>query len=586
MIRSSNENDESQANMEKIIITGDALTFAEVIKVACRNAPVELGNLEKVRQSRDFIARKVAENAVVYGVTTGFGAKADRIISPDDAKELQINLLRSHATGVGKNFSRRMVRAIMLIRLNTLVKGYSGVKVDTLERLRDFLNYQIHPLVPEQGSLGASGDLCPLSHLALPLINEGYVEYKDAEYKTAEFFARLQADEFPDLKDAKDSLLQPFELSYKEGLALNNGTTVMAALGTFAVYEFERLLKLATLTSSLMLEAFCARRNAFDEKIHAVRRHAGQAEIARWIRKFTENSKFIGISREALRAKSKTAEIEIEETDSVEKKKDFPEKLADLKCKTQDSYSLRCMPQIYGASLQALNHAKEIFANELNAATDNPLIFVDEDEVLSGGNFHGQPLAFALDYLKLAISEVGNLVERQINKLHDPATNDLLAPFMTYDERNINSGLMITQYVAAALVSENKVLVHPASADSIPTSANTEDHVSMGATAGRQALQILENVKNVIVIAILTAHHAAQIRWNQFEKFGLETEMGEATAELFAEVKKTIPDFQKKYSPDDEKYFLNNDRFLFDDINSLRDNYENFASIAERNLEE
>src|SRR5215213_3933834 len=200
--------------MEKITITGDALTFAEVIKVACQNAPVELGDLEKVRKSRDFIARKVAENCVIYGVTTGFGAKADRIIAPEDAKQLQINLLRSHATGVGKNFSRRMVRAIMLIRLNTLVKGYSGVKVDTLERLRDFLNYQIHPLVPEQGSLGASGDLCPLSHLALPLIGEGYVEYKDAEYKTAEFFERVKADEFSDLKDAKEALLQPFELSY------------------------------------------------------------------------------------------------------------------------------------------------------------------------------------------------------------------------------------------------------------------------------------------------------------------------------------------------------------------------------------
>ncbi|HLM03365.1 MAG TPA: aromatic amino acid ammonia-lyase, partial [Pyrinomonadaceae bacterium] len=502
--------------MEKIIITGDALTFGDVVKVACENARVELGNLEKVRRSRDFIARKVAENAVVYGVTTGFGAKADQIISPADAKDLQINLLRSHATGVGKNFPTRMVRAIMLIRLNTLMKGYSGVKVDTLRRLRDFLNCRIHPLVPEQGSLGASGDLCPLSHLALPLIGEGYVEFGGAEYRTAEFFERLGRDEFPDLKEAKENLLQPFELSYKEGLALNNGTTVMAALGTFAVYEFERLLKLATLTSSLMLEAFCARRNAFDEKIHAVRHHAEQAEIARWIRKFTENSSLIDISREALRAKSKTAGIEIEESDSVEKKRDFAEKLSDLKCKKQDSYSLRCMPQVYGASLQVLNHAKAIFANELNAAVDNPLIFVDEDEVLSGGNFHGQPLAFALDYLKLAISEVGNLLERQINKLHDKSINDLLEPFLVYDEKNINSGVMITQYVAAALVSENKVLVHPASADSIPTSANTEDHVSMGATAGRQALQIFENVKNVVIIAVLTAHHAAQIRRDQF----------------------------------------------------------------------
>ena len=579
MNRSSDENSESQACMEKITITGDALTLGDVVKVACQNVQVELGNLEKVRKSRDFIARKVAENAIIYGVTTGFGAKADQIIAPEDAKQLQINLLRSHATGVGKNFPTRVVRAIMLIRLNTLVKGYSGVKVDTLERLRDFLNFQIHPLVPEQGSLGASGDLCPLSHLALPLIGEGYVEYKGAEYKTAEFLERLKADEFSGLKEAKDNLLKPFELSYKEGLALNNGTTVMAALGTFAVYEFERLLKLATLVSSLMLEAFCARRNAFDEKIHRVRHHAEQETVAGWIRKFTENSSFIGISSEALRAKSKTAGIEVEETDWLERKKDFAERLSDLKGRTQDSYSIRCMPQVFGASLQVLNHAKGIFANELNAAVDNPLIFVEEDVVLSGGNFHGQPLAFALDYMKLAISEVGNLVERQINKLHDKATNDLLEPFLVYDEKNINSGLMITQYVAASLVSENKVLVHPASADSIPTSANTEDHVSMGATAGRQALQILENVKNVVVIAVLTAHHAAEIRRNQFEKLGLETGMGKATGELFEEIKNAVPDYR-------EKDFLNNDRFLYDDIKRLADNYENLAAVAERNLEE
>jgi histidine ammonia-lyase len=565
--------------MEKIIITGDALTLGDVVKVACQNAQVELGSLERVRRSLDFINRKVAENAIVYGVTTGFGAKADQIISREDAKELQINLLRSHATGVGKNFPRRIVRAIMLIRLNTLVKGYSGVKVDTLERLRDFLNYRIHPLVPEQGSLGASGDLCPLSHLALPLIGEGYVEYEGAEYKTAEFLERLKADEFSGLKGAKERLLQPFELSYKEGLALNNGTTVMAALGTFAVYEFDRLLKLATLTSSLVLEAYCARRNAFNEKIHAVRNHAEQAEIARWIRKYTENSSFVGISRDALRAKSKTAGVKIEESDSVERKKDFAEKLADLKCKPQDSYSLRCTPQVFGASLQALNHAKAIFASELNAAVDNPLIFADEDEVISGGNFHGQPLAFALDYLKIAIAEVGNLVERQINKLLDKATNDLLEPFLVYDEKNINSGLMIPHYVAASLVSENKVLAHPASVDSIPTSANTEDHVSMGATAGRQALQILENVKNVVVIGVLTAHHAAEIRRRQFAEFALETRMGKATGELFDEVKTAVPDFRRED-------FLNNDRFLFDDIKRLAESYDDFAAVAERNLEE
>jgi histidine ammonia-lyase len=556
--------------MEKITVTGEDLTLEDVIQVACHNAEVELGSMEKVAGSVEFIAQKVAEKEVIYGVTTGFGAKAGETISPDDARELQINLLRSHSTGVGENFPKHIVRAIMLIRLNTLMKGYSGVKADTLERLKDFLNNRIHPLIPQQGSLGASGDLCPLSHLALPLIGEGYVEYKDKEYKAEEFFA---------LAEIKAKNWEPIELSYKEGLALNNGTTVMAALGTFAVHEFERLLKLATLVSSLMLEAFCARKNAFDEKIHKVRNHAEQIEVARWVRAFTDGSSFMGISPETLRAGSETAGNEVTETEKLEKKTDLLEKLAKLKVKPQDSYSFRCIPQVFGASLQALGHVKGIFAAELNAAVDNPLLFVEEDEVISGGNFHGQPLALALDYLKLAIAEIGDIVERQINKLLDPATNDLLEPFLIYDKKNINSGLMIPHYVAASLVSENKVLVHPASADSIPTSANTEDHVSMGAIAGRQALEILGNVKKVITIAILTAHHAAEIRRSQFEKFGLEAEMAKPTTELFNAVKKIIPDFSREG-------FLSSDRFLFDDLRAIDDNYDDLAAIAERSLAE
>ena len=523
--------------METIKITGDNLTFEDVVKVACENALIELGDLEKVKKAENFIARKVDEGKPIYGVNTGFGAKADRIISHADTKELQINLLRSHSTGVGKNFPTHIVRATMLIRLNTLMKGYSGIRVSTLYQLRDFLNHRVHPLIPEQGSLGASGDLCPLSHLALPLIGEGYLEYEGAEYKAEEFFAR---------EEIKAKGWQPVELSYKEGLALNNGTSVMAALGTFAVYEFERLLKLATLTSSLMLEAYCARTNAFDEKIHNVRNHAEQMEVAGWIRKFTENSALMGISPETLRAVSKTFGNEVEETDLLERKIDFAEKLAELKIKPQDAYSFRCLPQVFGASLQALNHVKGIFAGELNAAVDNPLLFVEEDEILSGGNFHGQPLALALDYLKIAIAEVGNITERQINKLLDKAINDLLEPFLIYDKKNINSGVMISHYVAAFAGFRKQSSRSSGIGDSIPTSANTEDHVSMGAMAGRQALEILGNVKNVIVIAILTAHHAAQIRRDQFDKIGLKAEMGKATTELFDAVKEAIPDFEKE----------------------------------------
>lgn len=540
---------EAENKMETITITGDDLTIEQVVKVALGKARVELGDLEKVRRSVEYIRRKVENREVIYGVTTGFGPNADKIIAPEHARQLQVNLLRSHATGVGKNFARHLVRAIMLIRLNTLLKGFSGVQIETVEQLKNFINFEIHPVIPEQGSVGASGDLCPLAHMALPLIGEGFVEYKGAEYKTAEFF---------ELKEIKKLGLKPVELSYKEGIALNNGTTVMAALGVFAVYEFERLLKLATLSSALMLEAFCARAPAFDAKIHLVRNHPEQAEIARWIRLFTKNSGFAGIAPEALQGK-------------------FDE-LAKLKIKPQDAYSFRCVPQVFGASFRALTHARAIFAGEINAVVDNPIIFVEEDEIISGGNFHGQPLALALDYLKLAVAEIGNIVERQINKLVDKATNDLLEPFLVYDENCVNSGLMIPQYVAASLVSENKVLVHPASADSIPTSANTEDHVSMGTIAGRQALQILENVKNVVTIAILTAHHAMQIRRVQFAARGIAAEMSRATSELFEEVKQTVPDFQNDK-------FLHEDRFLFEDIQKLAKNYEKFVAIAERNLE-
>ena len=536
--------------MEIIKITGADLTIEQVAEVAHYKTQIALGDLEKVRRSVEYINRKVANNEVIYGVTTGFGPNADKIIAPEFAKQLQINLLRSHSAGVGKNFPSATVRAIMLIRLNTLLKGFSGVRVETVEALRDFINYEIHPLVPEQGSVGASGDLCPLSHIALALIGEGYVEFAGTEYKTADFF---------ELDEIKEKGLKPLELSYKEGIALNNGTTVMAALGVFAVDEFEKLLKLATLSTALMLEAFCARKTAFDEKVNAVRNHAEQIKIAEWIRIFTKDSDFLGISPESLRGKY--------------------DELAKLKIKPQDAYSFRCIPQVFGASFQALNHARNIFANEINAVVDNPIIFVEEDEIISGGNFHGQPLALALDYLKLAIAEVGNIVERQINKLVDKATNDLLEPFLVYDENCVNSGLMIPQYTAASLVSENKVLVHPASADSIPTSANTEDHVSMGTIAGRQALQILGNVKYIITIAILTAHHAMEIRKNQFAERGIEAKMSKATSELFNEIKSVVPDFKGDR-------FLHEDRFLFEDIRDLSDNYDRFTEIAEKNLRE
>jgi histidine ammonia-lyase len=381
-----------------------------------------------------------------------------------------------------------------------------------------------------------------LAHMALPLIGESYAEFEGKTLPTTQILSTLN--------------VQPITLSYKEGLGLINGTTVMAALGVFAIHEFNRLIRLATLTSCLTFEAFGARREAFDEKTHLVRGNKAQIEVAGWIRKLTADSTFIGISPERLSGKF----------DELAFKKSIP----------QDAYSIRCLPQVFGASLQALRHAEDVFASEINAAVDNPLIFADENEVLSGGNFHGQPLALVLDYLKLAVAEIGNITERQINKLVDKNTNDLLEGFLIFDENHINSGLMIPQYAAASLVSENKVLVHPASADSIPTGGNVEDHVSMGTIAGRQALEIIGNVKKIVAIQLITAHHAAAVRQKQFADRRIEATFATATKALYVKIKETIG------LENDE--FLYQDRFLFDDINSIIKQFDEFADFADEVL--
>lgn len=561
--------------METIHLNGNSLTIKQVISVARNDAKVEI-DTSKLNKSRDFITKKVAENAIIYGVTTGFGSNADKFVDKQDSEKLQKHLLRSHSCGVGENFSREIVRAIMLIRLNTLLKGNSGIRMETCEQIRLFLNEKIHPVIPSQGSVGASGDLCPLSHFGLAIIGEGYAEFEGEIFPTDELL--------------KSRGISPIVLSYKEGLALNNGTTVMTALGVLAVYDFERLLKLSTLNSSLMLEALCARREAFDEKIHLARKNDAQIQVAEWIRGFIEGSTFIGIKSEDLKKyglshdeKRKFVEFEIKQNDlnsdekaefEVLKEKKIIDEIAAKKKIPQDSYSIRCIPQVFGASLQSLRHAESVIENEMNAAVDNPLIFADEEEVLSGGNFHGQPIALVLDYLKLAIHEIGNITERQIAKLVDRNTNHGLPSFLIKNTDGTNSGLMIPQYAAASLVSENKVLVHPASADSIPTCENTEDHVSMGPIAGRQALEILGNVKKITAIAILAAHHSAELRRHQFENRGISLQMAEATEKYFLKIKEIIPDFN-------DKVFLEKDRFLYNDIQTILKNYEEFAALAE-----
>jgi histidine ammonia-lyase len=619
--------------MKEVILNGNDLTRQQVVDVSYNYAKIII-DTDNIKISLDFINKKVAENKVIYGVTTGFGSNADKLIQKEDTIELQLNLLRSHACGVGNNFSKEIVRAIMVIRLNTLLKGNSGVQESTVKQLEFLLNYNIHPLIPEQGSVGASGDLCPLSHMALPLIGEGEIEYNGIEYKTTDF---LETDL------AKAIKFNKITLSYKEGLALNNGTSVMAAVGTIALYKAEQLLKVSTLSSSLIFESLCARKDSFAyPKIHEARKHAGQSEIANWLTKLLNGSKLVNISQNEILQKlleleeispmreelnlvaSQVEQIQIpsflidklnfeggklkseankikEQNESLSKellnKGDKLLSIATMlnfakkKWKPQDSYSIRCLPQVFGASKTAIDHVISIVNNELNAAVDNPLIFVEEDEemsrVISGGNFHGQPIALVMDYLKLAVAEIGNIIERQINKMVDTNTSDCLPSFLIHGT-GLNNGLMIPQYAAAAIVSENKVLVHPASADSIPTCENTEDHVSMGTIAARQALQITENVEKITSIAIMTGFYALTMRLEQFSElkmFDIESEnpfekyLAPATLEFYNAIKKSNKEFENID-------FLKNDRFLSPEIKIINTKFDIFASIAERYINE
>ncbi|MDX1903889.1 MAG: aromatic amino acid ammonia-lyase [Thermonemataceae bacterium] len=537
--------------MPLIELNGNQLDIATLVKVARQQAKVAIASesYQRIEKSRSYIEEQVKAKKIIYGVTTGFGANASKVIDDyEEAKELQKNLLISHASGVGEYFSKEIVRAIMLIRLNTLLAGFSGVRKETVDFLCMLLNENIHPRIPSQGSVGASGDLCPLAHMALAVIGEGEIEFDEHIFEAKDIFQQKN--------------ITPIALSHKEGIALLNGTSVMAALGALAIWQAKDLLQKSLNASCLMFEAIGARKQAFDERIHQVRKHNPQIQIATWIREFTQNSTLIGIESNEILTKTETPQESNEKKAkwlSLENIRNFALK----KVTPQDSYSIRCTPQVLGASLQAIEHCEQIIANELNAVVDNPLIFVEDNEVLSGGNFHGQPLALALDYLKLAIAEMGNLMERQINKLTDEATNDCLPAFLAPDTSGLHSGLMIPQYVAASLVSENKVLVHPASADSIPTCANQEDHVSMGTIAGRQALQILENVKKVTAILMLTANQAVYLRKQQLAQISFEVKLGTKTQILHQKLDRLIG-------------FMDKDRFLQKDIEKILANWNNF----------
>jgi histidine ammonia-lyase len=462
-----------------VILTGHDLAVADVEAVARRGAEAQLDPAarDRMQRSRDVVDRLVAEEAVVYGVTTGVGALADRLIAAEDAEQLQENLLLSHAAGVGDPLPREIVRAMLLLRANTFGLGFSGVRPLVAERLLDFLRLGIHPVVPAQGSVGASGDLAPLAHLALPLIGRGHAE--------------LNGQVVPSLIALRETGLDALTLGPKEGLALLNGTQLMSALGALLAADAERLLRTASVAAAMSVEALLGTDVAFAEAYHAARPHPGQVQVATELRQLLRDS---GLQRSHHGSAHKV----------------------------QDPYSLRCVPQVHGAARDALGHLGRVLAIEMNAATDNPLVFPDGGGdadaratggglVISGGNFHGEPVALALDFAKLAIAELGSISERRTATLVDPRLNGGLAAFLGSDS-GLESGLMLLQYTAAALVSENKVLAHPASVDSIPTSANQEDHVSMGPIAGRHARTVLGHVERIIAIELLCASRALDLR--------------------------------------------------------------------------
>lgn len=444
-------------------LSGEGLTVDSVWKVAVTGESVELGDeaRRKIRESRLYVESRIQDGEVIYGVNTGFGTFSNVQISTKDIVQLQKNLIRSHSAGIGEPFSREQTRAIMMLRANALARGHSGVREVVIEKILEFLNQDLLPVIPQQGSVGASGDLAPLSHLALALIGEGEVWQDGKPRPTAEVL--------------KKKGIKPLELQAKEGLSLINGCQVMTAVGLLAAYQARRLIWMMDLSGSMSLEALRGSRSAFDPIIFATRPHPGEAKTARNILKLLGPTSSIGESH------------------------------ADCQ-RVQDAYSLRCMPAVHGAAKDALRFGMNVLEVESNSSTDNPLVFAKEGKILSCGNFHGEPVAFALDFLGIAISALASISECRIEKLINPAMSSL--PAFLAPNGGLNSGHMIVQVAAASLVSENKILAHPASVDSIPTSADKEDHVSMGTIAARKFLQITKNAENIVAMEMLSATQA------------------------------------------------------------------------------
>jgi len=447
-----------------LVLDGSGLTLDGLEAVARRGQVIAIapGARARVEAARRVVDDAVAAGRVVYGVTTGFGSFADVHIPAPRLRELQLNLIRSHAAGVGEPLGEAETRGLMLLRVNVLAKGHSGVRPATLDLLVAMLNRRIHPVVPSQGSVGASGDLAPLAHLALALVGEGDVVWDGRRLPAAEALAAVG--------------LEPVVLEAKEGLALINGTQLMTAVSGLALAEALRLALAADVAGALTLDVLKGTDVAFDERIHAARPHPGQAVSARNLRALLAGS--------AVRESHRDCG------------------------KVQDAYSLRCIPQVHGAVRDALAYAERTIAIELNAATDNPMVFAETGELLSGGNFHGEPVAMAADMLAIAVAELGAISERRIERLVNPTLSDL--PAFLAREGGLQSGLMLAHVTAAALASENKGLAHPASVDSIPTSANKEDHVSMGVTAAHKSARAVANTRRILAVELLAAAQALE----------------------------------------------------------------------------
>lgn len=442
-------------------LNGSTLTTEALARVVHNpTARISLASEARTRvvASRDAVERWIAESRVVYGMTTGFGEFANVVIPQQDVERLQENLIISHSAGMGELLPTEIVRAMMILRINALAKGFSGIRESTLDTLIAMVNSGVIPAIPSQGSVGSSGDLAPLSHLALCMIGRGECIVDGKRVPSAETLFALG--------------IEPVRLAAKEGLALINGTQMMSAYGALALERAYNLLAVADIAGALSLDALRGTDNAFDERLHLARPHVGQLKVAKNLRQLLKGS---GI-RESHRHGDG---------------------------RVQDAYSLRCMPQVHGASYDAVDYCARIIECEINSATDNPLIFADDDTHIEGGNFHGQPLALALDFMAIAIAELASISERRTERLVNAALSGL--PRFLTPNGGLNSGMMIAQYTAAAMVSENKVLAHPASVDSIPTSANQEDHNSMGSIAARKLWSIVANVENVLAIELLCA---------------------------------------------------------------------------------